>query len=178
MPSPMPQGASCSPPLDPGSYELLISYIGYSGISQKVSLDSSSKDLGILQLTRISGLLDSVTVVAKTPMAEQKGDTFQLNASQFKVNPDATAEDLAKKMPGIVIQNGQVTAHGETVQKVTLDGRDFFGDDATAALKNLPAEIVDKIQIFDRLSDQAQFTGYDDGNTTKSINIRHQGQYA
>ena len=157
--------------LDSGSYELLISYIGYLGVSRNIKLDSAVKDLGTLQLTRTSGLLDSVTVVAKTPMAEQKGDTFQLNASQFKVNPDATVEDLAKKMPGIVIQNGQVTAHGETVQKVTLDGRDFFGDDATAALKNLPAEIVDKIQIFDRLSDQAQFTGYDDGNTVKSINI-------
>src|SRR5579875_932685 len=74
-------------------------------------------------------------------------------------------------MPGITIQNGQVTANGETVQKVTLDGRELFGDDATAALRNLPAEIVDKIQVFDRLSDQAQFTGFEDANTAKSINI-------
>ncbi len=157
--------------LDSGKYELFISYIGYRNYSQVIKTDSGTTDLGNLGITRIAGMLDSVTVLGKTPMAEQKGDTFQLNASQFKVNPDATVEDLAKKMPGITIQNGQVTAHGETVQKVTLDGRDFFGDDATAALKNLPAEIVDKIQIFDRLSDQAQFTGYDDGNTVKAINI-------
>src|SRR5205085_93650 len=84
---------------------------------------------------------------------------------------DATAEDLAKKVQGITIENGQVMAHGEQVQKVTIDGRELFGDDATAALRNLPAEIIDKIQIFDRLSDQAQFTGFDDGSSTKGINI-------
>jgi len=75
------------------------------------------------------------------------------------VNPDATVEDLVKKMPGITIdKDGTVTAHGEQVKKVTVDGREFFGDDATAALRNLPSQVVDKIQVFDRLSDQAQFT--------------------
>jgi hypothetical protein len=113
-----------------------------------------------------------VTVTGKTPPTQQKGDTTQYNASQFKVNPDATTEDLIKKMPGITVdKDGTVTALGEQVQKVTVDGRDFFGDDATAALRNLPSEIVDKIQVFDRLSDQAQFTGFDDGNSVKAINI-------
>ncbi len=75
-------------------------------------------------------------------------------------------------MPGVTVdKNGTVTAQGETVKKVTVDGRDFFGDDATATLRNLPAEVIDKIQVFDKLSDQAQLTGFDDGNTTKSINI-------
>lgn len=157
--------------LPAGSYNLLITYIGYGNAGQNVSISSADVRIDTVMLMRSAGLLDSVTVIGKTPMAEQKGDTVQLNASQFKVNPDATAEDLARKMPGITIQNGQVTAHGETVQKITLDGRDLFGDDATAALRNLPAEVVDKIQIFDRLSDQAQFTGYDDGNTTKGLNI-------
>jgi len=88
------------------------------------------------------------------------------------VNPDATAEDMVKKLPGVTVdKQGTVTAQGEQVRKVTIDGRDFFGDDATAALRNLPAEIIDKIQVFDRLSDQAQFTGFDDGNTLKSLNI-------
>jgi hypothetical protein len=75
-------------------------------------------------------------------------------------------------MPGITVdKSGTVTAQGDQVKKVTVDGKEFFGDDATAALKNLPAEIIDKIQVFDKLSDQAQFTGFDDGNSTKSINI-------
>ena len=79
---------------------------------------------------------------------------------------------MIKKLPGVVVdKDGNVTAAGEQVKKVTVDGRDFFGDDATAALKNLPASVIDKIQVFDKLSDQAQFTGFDDGNSTKSINI-------
>ena len=97
---------------------------------------------------------------------------MELCASQYKVNPDATSEDLIKKMPGLTVdKSGTVTAKGETVKKVTVDGRDFFGDDATATLRNLPADVIDKIQVFDKLSDQAQLTGFDDGNTTKAINI-------
>src|SRR5205814_4507080 len=116
--------------------------------------------------------LGEVTVITKTPPTQQKGDTIQYNASQYKVNPDANAEDLIKKVPGITVdKDGTVTAQGEQVKKITIDGRDFFGDDATAALRNLPSEVVDKIQVFDRLSDQAAFTGFDDGNSQKSINI-------
>ncbi len=74
-------------------------------------------------------------------------------------------------MPGITVENGTVTAQGEQVRRVTIDGREFFGDDATAAMRNLPAEIIDKIQVFDRLSDQARFTGVDDGNAQRAINI-------
>jgi len=164
-------GSFIFPALTSGIFDISVTYIDYGNSMQAIQVDSAVSDLGTILLTRNAGILDSVVIIAKTPMAGQKGDTIQLNASQFKVNPDATVEDLAKKMPGITIQNGQVMAHGENVQKVTLDGRDLFGDDATAALRNLPAEIVDKIQIFDRLSDQAQFTGYDDGTGSKSINI-------
>ncbi len=89
----------------------------------------------------------------------------------LKTQPDATAEDLVNKMPGISSQNGSVTVNGEQVTQVLVDGNPFFGDDPMVALKNLPAEVIDKIQVFDKLSDQAQFTGFDDGNTSKTINI-------
>jgi hypothetical protein len=129
-------------------------------------------DLGTLFIPRSIKQLGEVVVVSKIPPVQQKGDTVEYNASQFKVNPDATAEDMVKKLPGVTVdRQGTVTAQGEQVRKVTIDGRDFFGDDATAALRNLPAEIIDKIQVFDRLSDQAQFTGFDDGNTLKALNI-------
>jgi hypothetical protein len=157
--------------LDTGNYFITISFTGYDVSRQRVSVIDSMTDLGDIRVYRKLGALGNVTVVGRTPPARQKGDTTELNASAFKVNPDATTEDLIKKAPGITVENGVVTAQGEEVKKVTIDGREFFGDDASAALKNLPAEVVDKIQVFDRASDQAQLTGVDDGNSVKSINI-------
>ena len=92
------------------------------------------------------------------------------NASAFTTNPDASARDLVQKMPGVVMENGQLKAQGETVERVLVDGKVFFGDDPNAALQNLPAEVVDKVQVLDQQSDQAQFTGFEDGETTKTIN--------
>jgi hypothetical protein len=156
--------------LSPDSFRLSISSVSYETFTRSVVIDTADVSINI-SLSRSSKQLAEVTIVTTAPPAIQKGDTVQFNASQFKVNPDATAEDLTRKIPGITIENGQVKANGENVQKVTIDGRELFGDDATAALRNLPAEIIDKIQVFDRLSDQAQFTGFDDGNTQKGINI-------
>mgnify|MGYP001187685624 CR=1 FL=1 len=153
-------------------YRLATSAMGYDIITQTVNLQASNKTALQFTLTKMATDMTEVVVVAKKPLVVQKGDTLEFNASELKVNPDATAEDMIKKLPGVVVdKNGNVTAAGEQVKKVTVDGRDFFGDDATAALKNLPASIIDKIQVFDRLSDQAQLTGFDDGNSTKSINI-------
>lgn len=153
------------------SFTLRFTSIGYESIVRMVKTDSADVDLGIVILPKTAKELSGVTVTSSVALAVQKGDTIQFNASQFKVNPDASAEDLTRKIPGITVENGQVKAQGENVRRVTVDGRELFGDDATAALRNLPAEIVDKIQVFDRLSDQAQATGFDDGNTSKEINI-------
>lgn len=156
------------------SFYLLVTMVTYDQFRQIVSTNDSTAvvDLGTLLVPKKVTENVGVVVVSKTPPTQQKGDTIQYNASQFKVNPDATVEDLMKKAPGVTVgRDGTVTAQGEQVRKVTIDGRDFFGDDASAALRNLPAEIVDKIQVFDRLSDQAQFTGVDDGNSQKAINI-------
>ncbi|AFK04723.1 TonB-dependent receptor [Emticicia oligotrophica DSM 17448] len=157
--------------LKTGNYKLRISSIGYANLETRVSLGNGLKDLGILKLSENASQLGEVTVREKQVRVEQKGDTIQYNASAFKTNPDATVEDLVKKMPGVTIENGVVKAQGEEVKKVTVDGQEFFGDDAALALKNLPAEVVDRIQVFDRLSEQAQFTGFDDGNSVKTINI-------
>ncbi|WP_207493584.1 TonB-dependent receptor [Aridibaculum aurantiacum] len=157
--------------LEPDTFRISFSTIGYGSATTGLRVDTADVDLGTVDLVIEAGVLAGVTVTASIAPVTQKQDTVQYNANQFKVNPDATVEDLARKMPGITIEGGQVKAQGENVQRVTIDGREFFGDDATAALRNLPAEIVDKIQVFDRLSDQAQFTGIDDGNTTKGINI-------
>lgn len=153
-------------------YRLITSSIGYDIIMQNLNIQASNKTPLQFSLSKMAKELEDVTVVAKKPVVVQKGDTLEFNASELKVNPDATAEDMIKKLPGVTIdKNGTVTAAGEQVRKVTVDGRDFFGDDATAALRNLPSSVIDKIQVFDRLSDQAQLTGFDDGNSVKSINI-------
>lgn len=153
-------------------YRLLTSMIGYDVVSQVINLQASNKEPLQFSLAKVAKDLEGVVVKAKKPVVSQKGDTLEFNASELKVNPDANAEDMIKKLPGVTIdKDGNVTAGGDQVRKVTVDGRDFFGDDATAALRNLPASVIDKIQVFDKLSDQAQFTGFDDGNSVKSINI-------
>ena len=158
--------------LNVSGYKLYISFTGYEKVEQRVNLQASNITPLSFSLAKVSTDLSDVTVVAKGAPARQKGDTTEYSAGQFKVNPDATAEDMIKKLPGVTVaKDGTVTAMGEQVRKVTVDGKDFFGDDATAALKNLPASVIDKIQVFDKLSDQAQLTGFDDGNSVKTVNI-------
>jgi hypothetical protein len=155
-----------------GGFIIEISSIGYEIFRKEISSVEGMKDLAVVSIKKQGKDLQDVTIVAKTPPVILKGDTSEFSASQFKVNPDATSEDLIKKMPGITVaRDGTVTAQGEQVKKVTIDGKDFFGDDASAALKNMPSDVVDKIQVFDKLSDQAQLTGFDDGNSIKTINI-------
>ncbi len=158
--------------LSADSFIVKVSTVGYQDYISFITLRDTTRDIGKLYLIKQGKDLGVVTVVSKAPPVVQIGDTSQFSASQYKVNPDATTEDLIKKMPGITVdKDGTVTAQGEQVKKVTIDGKDFFGDDASAALKNLPSEVVDKIQVFDKLSDQAQLTGFDDGNSVKAINV-------
>ena len=126
--------------------------------------------------------MNEVLITSAPPSAVMKGDTTEINALAFTVLPNANAEALVTKMPGITVENGEIKAQGEEVKKVLLDGKDFFGEDPSVSLKNLPANIIDKVQIFDKLSEQAQFTGYDDGNSVKALNIitkqdKKNGQY-
>ena len=155
-----------------GNYIVDVSSIGFAKYFRSFTVTGENINLGNLGVSKIAETLSTVLIDGTPPPVRQKNDTLEYSASAYKLNPDATSEDLIKKMPGVTVdRSGAVTAQGESVRKVTVDGRDFFGDDATATLRNLPAEIIDKIQVFDKLSDQAQLTGFDDGNTTKSINI-------
>lgn len=157
--------------ISPGKYKIRTSYIGYDTKEMEISVQNEDIDLGVLKLNQASVTLKDVVVEGRQVRAMQKGDTTEYNANAFKTNPDATAQDLVTKMPGVTLENGTVKAQGEAIKKVLIDGKEYFGEDATIALKNLPAEIIDKVQIFDRMSDQAQFSGFDDGNSQKSLNI-------
>lgn len=155
-----------------GNYILKISYVGYDNYIRNVSLGDTPLDLTVIALGQSGKTLKTVTIADKAPTAIQNGDTTQYNASSYKTNPDANAEDLVTKMSGITTNpDGSLQAHGEDVKKVLVDGKPFFGDDPSAVLKNLPADVIDKIQVFDDQSDQSKFTGINDGNTTKTINI-------
>jgi hypothetical protein len=159
------------PNVAPGSYNLKTNYIGYATTNRPITVSSANLALGNIGLTRGTNTLNEVTITAEQVRAQQSGDTSSFAASSYKTNPDATAEELVTKMPGVTSENGTLKVNGEQVQKVLVDGKEFFGDDPNNAMKNLPAEIIDKIQIFDKASEQAQFTGFDDGNTQKTINI-------
>lgn len=157
--------------IEKGSYTLKISILGYEELSRPIQVDTQDVRLGPVQMTLNAQLLDQVEIKSQMVTAVQKGDTSEFNAGAFKVMKDANAEDLIQKMPGVTVENGQMKAHGENVQQVLVDGKPFFGNDPNAAMKNLPAELIEKVQVFDAQTDQAQFTGFSDGTTTKTINI-------
>lgn len=155
------------------SFEIQASFIGYKAFKKRGLIGENNRMR--ITMEPDNKLLKEAKIESTQIRSEQKGDTTSMNASAFKVNPDATSEDLVKKMPGITVENGAVKAQGEDVKKVLVDGKEFFGDDAQMALKNMPAEVVDKVQVFNRLSDQAQFSGFNDGNTDKTMNIVTRG---
>lgn len=159
-----------------GNYILKIEFIGYKDDFRKVEVIDVLR-LGKIKLKPDSKTLGEIEVTTTAVTATQNGDTTAYNANAFKTNKDASAEDLVTKMPGVTIVDGKVQAQGEDVKEVLVDGKPYFGDDPNAVLKNLPAEVIDKVQLFDKKSEQAQFTGIDDGNTSKTINIITKAQF-
>ncbi len=157
-----------------GRYNLNVTFVGYQTLvmegEQAIRAVSEINDLGTILLTE-GAYLDEVEVTGYRSAARLRGDTLDYDAQAFKVNPDASAEDLIRRMPGIVVEDGRVQAQGEDVRRVLVDGREFFGDDPSIALRNLPAEVVERIEVYDRMSDQAELTGFDDGERSKTINI-------
>jgi uncharacterized membrane protein YgcG len=159
--------------LEEGNYEITITHLGHGMIKKNIAITSASKniDLGELKLQKEVKELGGVVVTSNVPIVI-KNDTVQFNADAFKTKPNATVEDLLKKIPGMsVSKDGTVTAQGETVQKVYVGGKEFFGNDPKLATKNITADMVESVQVFDDMSDQAKFTKMDDGSKQKAVNI-------
>jgi hypothetical protein len=158
--------------LDAGSYVLLISYTGFSKVQKgfTVSADKPAYDFGTLPMTSLETLKDVVVTAAPIVI---KGDTIEYNAGSFKVNkPNAVVEDLLKKLPGVeVAKDGTITTNGQEVKRILVDGKPFFANDPKLATKNLQADMVNKVQVFDKKSDKSEFTGFDDGNSEPTINL-------
>jgi len=158
-----------------GAYRLLITHINYHNTSKLFTVSATDKNaaLGTVAMNDLTKTLTEVEVTAEAPPVTLLNDTIQYNAGSFKVQPNANVEQLLKKMPGIKVEkDGTIKAQGEKVTKVLVDGKEFFGNDPKVATKNLPADAIDKVQVYDKQSDQAQLTGFEDGNYEKTINLK------
>lgn len=156
-----------------GDYLLKISYVGYIPFQQDIVFgDKEVVDLGSLKLKAITKELFEVVIKAARAPLSIKGDTIEYNAASFKVPPGSTVEDLLRKLPGVQVdQNGNIIAQGQQVQKVTVDGKRFFGNDPKMATQNLPADAITKVQIFNDKTEQSKVTGVDDGKKEKTVNL-------
>ncbi|MEJ5993440.1 outer membrane beta-barrel family protein [Pedobacter sp. Du54] len=160
--------------LTPGKYRLFVAYLGLKSINKDFELTAAAPgiDFGNLTMEDTGVDLQTVEVKGDIPPVKVKKDTLEFNAAAFKVKENAVVEDVLKKLPGVdVAKDGTITSQGETIKKVRVDGKDFMGSDPLLATRNLPADMIDKIQIIDDMSDQSKFSGVDDGNREKIINI-------
>ena len=154
-----------------GEYILIATFIGYT--DKQILCNANTKEVALGNHYMEQSVTDIGAVVKEVKQfrTTQNADTLVYNAAAFKTTKDAEAEKLLSKMPGIVVESGQVEVQGEQVKKVFVDGDEFFGEDVTMAIKSIPAEIVDKVEVFDKLSDEAEFSGVDDGNSYKALNF-------
>jgi hypothetical protein len=158
-----------------GDYRLMVTHVNYHNSNRLFSINEQnrSKDLGTISMKDLAQVLEEVVVSAEAPPVTLVGDTIQYNAGSFKVQPNANVEDLLKRLPGIKVEkDGTVKAQGQKVNRVLVDGKEFFGNDPKIATRNLPSDAVEKVQVYDKLSDAAQLTGFDDGNSEKTINLK------
>ncbi len=159
------------PALNYGEYTMIVTFLGYNDLEMTFKVSSATQNLGKIEMSESSTRIATVVKEVKSMRTSQYGDTLSYNAGAFKVASDADVEGLLKKMPGITITNGTVEAQGETVQKVFVDGKEFFGEDVNTAIQSLPAQAVERIEVYNKLSDEAEFSGMDDGEGYKALNI-------
>lgn len=161
--------------LPAGSFILLITYPDYADYAESFKLDDSHAlhDVGAVPLQLKSKLLQEVIVKGQVRAIRIKGDTTEYDARAYVIQPNDKVEDLLRQLPGLQVdKDGRITANGEAVQKVLVDGEEFFGDDPTLVTRNIRSDMVDKIQLYDKKSDQATFTGIDDGVKIKTLNVK------
>ncbi|MCB0719208.1 MAG: outer membrane beta-barrel protein [Bacteroidetes bacterium] len=155
-----------------GSYIFQVTFVGFASHTGSVTVAAEDLDVGRITLSESVEELDELVISADHIPMLVTGDTLVYNANAFKTRPNANVEELLKRLPGIdVDRDGTIKAQGEQVNKVLVDGKEFFGNDPKIATKNLPADAVDKVQVYDKQSDMAEFTGIKDGDEEKTINL-------
>lgn len=161
-------------PANRGTYYFEISFMGYEKYRRTISLTDSlpSLEMGRILLKNSSIMLDQATIEAPIPNIQVKGDTIEYNASGYHVEEDALLQDLIERIPGIEISSdGKLMANGKPISKILVDGKEFFGNDIDLALKNLPASMINKLQLFKEESEMSQITGFKDGNSEQVLNL-------
>lgn len=155
-----------------GTYTLDVTYIGYLDYRSELQV-SSQLDLGVIKLRENAQLLGEVVVQGRATDMTIRGDTIAFNANAYKTPQGAMLEELVKRLPGAEIDgDGQVTIGGQEVSKILLDGKEFFSGDAKIAMRNLPASIVEQVEVYDRQSDESRITGFNSDDEQTVINIR------
>lgn len=157
-----------------GSYLLHITFIGYDPLYQPLQITGKKTPVNVGKLELSDGAIElgEAVVIGKAPEVTVRNDTVEYNADSYKVTEGSVLEDLLKKMPGVEVDSeGKITVNGKEVKKVMVDGKEFFSDDPKVASKNLPAKMIDKLQVLDKKSDMAQMTGFDDGEEETVINL-------
>ena len=160
--------------VQPGKYLLRVSYIGYNELIKHVTVGTDGRDvnMGVITLDANTVMLQEAVVVGVKTAITVKEDTVEFNADTYKTQANAVVEDLLKRLPGVEVgTDGKITANGKEVKKILIDGKEFFADDPTVASKNIPADMVNKLQVIDRKSDLARLTGVDDGEDETVINL-------
>jgi hypothetical protein len=166
------EGSFNLPNISAGKYIVMVTYPSYADYVDIINTTGGITDLGKVPVITKATLLQEVIVKQTIGSIRMKGDTTEYKADSFKVSANADVQELLRKMPGIQVNSkGEITAQGERVQKVLVDGEEFFSDDPAVVTKNLRADAVDKVQSFDKKSDQAVFTGIDDGQKIKTLNL-------
>ncbi|WP_316735260.1 outer membrane beta-barrel family protein [Pedobacter aquatilis] len=167
-----PDGTFSFKNIPAGNYRVIAAFLGLKTTNKNITVAKAAVNVGDIAMDDDGLNLNDVNVTAQVPTVVVKKDTLEYDAKSVKVRENAVVEDVLKKLPGVeVAKDGSIKAGGETVTRVKVDGKEFFGSDPLLATKNLPADMVDKIQVIDELSEQAQFTGVDDGTRSKILNI-------
>jgi len=168
-----PQGQFDIKNIQKGSYILQLSFMGFQPHVRHIEIPlANGSSLGAIILEPSLIDLSEVEVSAiRSPFIIKK-DTIEYNAGSYKVKPDAVAEELLEKLPGVQVDRaGNIKAQGENVQRVLVDGKEFFGSDPQVATKNLPADAIEKVQVYNKKSDETELTGIEDGTYSKTINM-------
>lgn len=159
----------------PGNYVLTISMTGMEPVNKYFSITDSSNNinLGNIKLSENAILLKEAVVTGVRAAVVAKQDTVEFNADSFHTSPNSTVDQLLKKLPGVEVgSDGSITSNGKTITKILIDGKEFFADDPQMASKNLPSNMVEKVQVIDRKSDFSRLTGVDDGEEETVINLK------